>query len=58
MVGALILEKTLPEALSWGAVNSMSVVQEVGAQKGLLTKEALESFLASAPSEFKPTKLN
>jgi len=58
VVGALILGKTLPEALSWGAVNSMSVVQDVGAQKGLLTKEALESFLLSAPPEFKPTKLN
>ncbi len=58
VVGALILGKALPEALSWGAVNSMSVVQEVGAQKGLLTKEALESLLSSAPSEFKPTKLN
>ncbi len=58
VVGALIFGKTLPEALSWGAVNSMSVVQEVGAQKGLLTKKALESFLGSAPPEFKPTKLN
>lgn len=58
VVGALILGKTLPEALSWGAVNSMSVVQEIGAQKGLLTKEALESLLSSAPSDFKPKKLN
>ena len=58
VVGALMLGKTLPEALSWGAVNSMSVVQQVGAQKGLLTKEALENLLSSAPSEFKPTKLN
>jgi len=58
VVGALILGKTLPEALSWGAINSMSVVQEVGAQKGLLTKEALESLLSNAPYEFKPSKLN
>lgn len=52
VVVALALGKTLREALLWGPVNSMSVVQEVGAQKGLLTRDALEKYLASAPAEY------
>ena len=36
-VVALGLGKSIQEALLWGPVNSMSVVQQVGAQKGLLT---------------------
>lgn len=54
---ALALGKSIPEALSWGPVNSMSVVQEIGAQKGLLTIEKLEEFVKNAPSDYKPTKL-
>ncbi|KND49088.1 MAG: ribokinase [Parcubacteria bacterium C7867-005] len=57
-VSALAMGKDLPTALSWGAINSMSVVQEVGAQKGLLGKEKIENYLASAPAEFKARKLN
>ncbi|MDO8566989.1 MAG: carbohydrate kinase family protein [bacterium] len=52
-VVALALGKSLAEALLWGPVNSMSVVQEVGAQKGLLTRTALESYLASAGEEYR-----
>lgn len=48
-VVALALGKSLAEALAWGPVNSMSVVQEVGAQKGLLTREALEQLVSNAP---------
>ena len=44
-VAALALGKDLKTALSWGAVNSMSVVQEIGAQKGLLSREAIETLL-------------
>jgi sugar/nucleoside kinase (ribokinase family) len=58
VTSALALGKTLPEALSMGPVNSMSVVQHIGAQKGLLTMEKLQQFLASAPSDYKPTKIN
>lgn len=50
---ALALGHDLPTALSWGAVNSMSVVQEVGAQKGLLSKEKIEEYLKNAPADFK-----
>lgn len=45
------------EAFAWGPINSMSVVQEVGAQKGLLSKEKLEEYLKKAPVEYKAVKL-
>ncbi len=54
---AIAIGKTLEEALLWGPINSMSVVQQVGAQKGLLTREKLEEFLAQAPAEYKPQKI-
>jgi len=57
IVVALALGKTLRAALAWGPVNSMSVVQEVGAQKGLLTRETLEKYLAEAPAEYAVTSL-
>jgi len=56
-LSALILGKTIPEALMWGPINSMSVVQKVGAQEGLLSREALEQFLADAPEDYKPSKV-
>ena len=57
-VAALALEKTPTEALEWGAVNAMSVVQEIGAQKGLLTRPQIEKYLNNAPAEFQTKKLN
>ena len=58
VTSALALGKTLPEALSMGPINSMSVVQHVGAQEGLLTMEKLQQFLADAPDNYKPVKIN
>lgn len=52
VVAALALGKSLREALLWGPINSMSVVQEVGAQKGLLSREKIEEYLASAPADY------
>ncbi len=57
-VVALALGLDLPTALQWGAINSMSVVQQVGAQKGLLTRAQIEEFLQKAPADFKTKKLN
>lgn len=54
---ARALGKTIPEALSWGPVNSMSVVQHVGAQVGLLTREQLEKYLTNAPTDYKPQQM-
>jgi len=54
---ALSLGKTPLEALSWGPVNSMNVVQYVGAQKGLLSRPELEKYLENAPKNYIPKKL-
>lgn len=56
-VAALALDQDLPTALQWGSINSMSVVQEVGAQKGLLTRSQIEAYLQKAPVEFQTKKL-
>ncbi len=58
VTAALILGKSLEEALLWGPINSMSVVQEVGAQKGLLSREQLEKLLAEAPEAYKVSPLS
>jgi len=54
----LAMGKTVEEALMWAPINSMSVVQYLGAQEGLLTREKLEEFLKNAPEDYKPTKIN
>lgn len=55
---AIALGKTPAEALTWGPVNSMSVVQHIGAQKGLLTRTELETNLTNRPAEYQATKIN
>jgi len=54
---ALALGKSVPEALMWGPVNSMSVVQYIGAQQGLLSREQLEKLLTQAPDDYKPKQI-
>lgn len=56
-ISALVLGLDVLTALSWGPVNSMSVVQYVGAQQGLLTREKLEEFVKNAPESYKPQGL-
>lgn len=48
---------TLEEALKWAPINSMSVVQYVGAQKGLLTEDKINEFLQKAPEDYSPSTL-
>ena len=57
MTAALALGKTPLEAFTWGPINSMSVVQEIGAQKGLLSREKLEEYLKNAPESYKAEKI-
>lgn len=54
---AIALGEDTPTALSWGPINSMNVVQYVGAREGLLTKEELLKHLRSAPADYKPKKI-
>lgn len=55
---ALAEGKDIPTALRWGPVNSMGVVQEIGAQAGLLTREELLKHLENAPEDYEPTELD
>jgi ribokinase len=55
---ALALGKSPLEAFAWGPINSMAVVQEIGAQKGLLTREKLEEYLAKAPESYQAKKIS
>lgn len=45
------------EAMKRGPINSMAVTQYIGAQKGLLSQDALEAYLTKAPAEYTPTKV-
>jgi sugar/nucleoside kinase (ribokinase family) len=54
---AIALGKSLFDAFLWAPVNSMSVVQYVGAQKGLLTQTEMLKYLSSAPSDYRPEKI-
>jgi ribokinase len=54
---AIALGHSIEEAMKWGSINSMSVCQEVGAQKGLLTKEQLLHYLQTAPQNWNVTIL-
>lgn len=47
----------LEEAIKWGLINSMSVVQQIGAQAGLLNQEKIKEFLAKAPEDFRWEKI-
>lgn len=55
---AIALGKDPAEALSWGPINSMSVVQKIGAQAGLLTRDTLEEHLKNRPDDYVPTKIS
>ncbi len=52
IVAALAQGESLETALRWAPVNSMSVVQQLGAQAGLLRREEIESYLQDAPNDY------
>ena len=54
---AIALGKTPAEALSWGPINSMSVVQHIGAQAGLLPMDQRQQYLADAPEDYVAKKI-
>jgi len=56
-VAALAKGLSIEDALRWAPINSMSVVQKVGAQEGLLTDEQLMHFLSQAPDWYKPERI-
>lgn len=54
---AIIQGKDVATALSWGPINSMNVVQHIGAQKGLLSQDEIEAFYKKAPDYYVPKKV-
>lgn len=54
---AILMGKTVAEALLWAPINAMSVTQQVGAQKGLLTMPEIEALLVKAPLDYKPKQI-
>ena len=54
---ALALGKSPLEASACGPINAMAVVQEIGAQNGLLSREKLEEYLKNAPEDYKAKKI-
>lgn len=56
VTAAMALGEPFEKALLWGPINSMSVVQDVGAQRGLLTRAALLEHLAKAPGSYAITE--
>ncbi len=55
-VAALAKGMSLEDALRWAPINSMSVVQKVGAQEGLLTEQELLQLLERAPEWYHPER--
>ena len=55
----IALQSGLPleQAIMWGPINSMNVVQHVGAQTGLLTRDQLLELLKHAPADYVPKKI-
>lgn len=57
LTAALTLGLSFEEALLWGPINSMSVVQDIGAQRGLLPRAKLEDYLKNAPATYRISTL-
>lgn len=53
-VAGAIKGLSLADALRWAPINSMSVVQKVGAQAGLLSEKELQQLLHHAPAHYQP----
>jgi len=57
-VAAVMKGATIEGALLWAPINSMSVVQKVGAQAGLLNAKEIDSYLRRAPQWYHPERMN
>ncbi len=56
-VAALAKGADIQGALLWAPINSMSVVQKVGAQAGLLDEQEISKYLRAAPNSYHPERL-
>lgn len=53
-VAAIVKGNSIEGALQWAPINSMSVVQKLGAQAGLLSEDQLEELLKDSPDWYHP----
>lgn len=58
IVAALALGEPIETALTWAPINSMSVVQQLGAQAGLLRQQEIKRHLSEAPDWYKVEEYN
>jgi|SRR5579862_480076 len=56
-VAALAKGADVEAALLWAPINSMSVVQKIGAQAGLLNEKEIEKYLREAPHWYHPERM-
>jgi ribokinase len=54
---ALMKGADVPSALLWAPINSMNVVQHVGAQEGLLSDIQIDYYLRNAPTNYHPSEM-
>lgn len=57
IVAALALGESMDTALTWAPINSMNVVQKIGAQAGLLHIDEIKEHLKNAPDNYKLTPI-
>jgi ribokinase len=57
-VAAIMKGADIEHALLWAPINSMSVVQQVGAQAGLLTERQIDHYLRTAPHWYHPQRMH
>ena len=57
-VAAMMKGADIETALLWAPINAMSVVQQVGAQAGLLDEKGIDHFLRKAPPEYHPRRMD
>lgn len=54
---SLIKGRPFEKALTWAPINSMNVVQHIGAQEGLLTETEILNYISEAPDDYHPRPL-
>lgn len=57
-VGAIILGKSIRDALLWGAINAESVVRYIGPHDGLLDRDSIENRIKNLSDDYKSIKIN
>lgn len=57
IVAGLAMGKSMDEVFTWAPINSMNVVQNLGAQAGLLKLDDIKKYLIEAPEDYKITEV-